>query len=327
MKLLFRYIYDRISQVILFAVSCIIFMVVFMLYDIKTEAIIYASAVSALVMLIFFTVRFSIYAARYHKAKLISDELGCIIEDLPEPHDLVESKYLEAISLLRDKISKTELSAQNSKTEMLDYFTTWVHQIKIPISVMRMELVEQDTDEYRELSAELFRIEQYVEMVLCYFRLEDGGKDLVVKETELDPVIRANVRKYAPIFIRKRIMLIFEGTDQKAVTDSKWLDFILGQLLSNSLKYTKQGSVSIIVGGDSITVSDTGIGISEEDLPRIFERGYTGINGRTENRSTGIGLYLVKKAADRIGAVLSVKSKIGKGTDVCISFPAEKIKE
>lgn len=327
MKIFLRYLYDNIVPIIVFIITVTVFMFVFTLYNIGTEAVLYASAVSGLVMLTALLVRFFIYAARYRYLRRLLDDLGCKAEPLPEPHGAIEARYNEVIELLREKLTDSESSAARSRTEMLDYFTTWVHQIKIPISVMRMELEAQDTDEYRELSGELFRIEQYVEMVLCYFRLDDGGRDLVISETELDPVIRANVRKYASVFIRSRIRLIYEGTDCKAFTDSKWLSHIIGQLLSNAVKYTRQGSVTVTAENGSITVTDTGIGIAPDDLPRIFERGYTGHNGRTENRSTGIGLYLAKKAADRIGAKLSVTSEVGKGTSVTVAMPTERISE
>lgn len=327
MKLLFRFILDNISVLICYLISAVVYMVVFSLYYIETEAVVYATIVILFAIAVIFSVRFIRYVLRHKRISRLCDRIGCMIETLPEHPGSIEGKYIETVELMRDMISDAEANYKSSRTEMLDYFTTWVHQIKIPISVMRMELAGQDTNEARELSSELFRIEQYVEMVLCYFRLGDGSKDLVVRETELDPVIRANVRKYAPVFIRKRIRLVYDGTDEKAVTDSKWMDFIIGQLLSNALKYTKQGSVTILVTTGSITVSDTGIGIAPEDLPRIFERGYTGQNGRIENRSTGIGLYLVKKAADRIGAELSVRSTAGQGTSVTVTIPTEKIKE
>ena len=199
---------------------------------------------------------------------------------------------------------------------MNDYYAAWVHQIKAPIAVMKILLQQQDTRENRELSAELFRVEQYVEMALSYIRLGEGASDLVIRECDLDEIIRKTVRKYAGQFIRRKIRLVYDGTDMKALTDEKWLSFILEQLLSNAVKYTPEGG-TVTIAADRcrrISVTDTGIGIAPEDLPRIFEKGYTGYNGRLDKKSTGIGLYLCRQAADRLGHRLTAASEPGRGS-------------
>ena len=182
---------------------------------------------------------------------------------------------------------------------MDDYYAAWVHQIKAPIAVMSLLLQQEDTEQNQQLKAELFRVEQYAEMALSYVRLGEGMKDLVIAQYPLDEIIRKAVRKYAGQFIRKKIRLVYVGTEEIVLTDEKWLSFILEQILSNAVKYTVKGSVTIEVNEKKqLTVSDTGIGIAAEDLPRIFEKGYTGKNGRLDRKSTGIGLYLCKMAAD-----------------------------
>ena len=178
----------------------------------------------------------------------------------------------------------------------------------------------------REISDQLFKIEQYVEMVLCYLRL-DGGSDYVVKPCSLDEIIRQAVRKYAPQFIGAKNRLIYEGTDITVVTDEKWLCFIVEQILSNALKYTENGEIRIEAnkeglpeGHAALVISDTGIGIAPEDLPRIFEKGYTGYNGRAYKKSTGIGLYLCRRIADKIGCSISAESVCGQGTAIRIEM-------
>ena len=184
---------------------------------------------------------------------------------------------------------------------------------------MRLLLAAEDTGETEELSAELFKIEQYVEMVLCYLRL-DGGSDYVIKPCSLDEVVKQAVRKYASQFIRTRNRLVYEGTDAVAVTDEKWLGFIVEQVLSNALKYTDGGEIRITVEDSALSISDTGIGIAPEDLPRIFEKGYTGYNGRADKKSTGIGLYLCSRIADKIGCSISAQSECGRGTTIRIGL-------
>ncbi len=207
------------------------------------------------------------------------------------------------------------------KTDLTDYYTTWVHQIKTPIAAMRLLLQKEDTLLGRQLKTELFRIEQYVEMVLCYFRLDSPSSDFVIKYYDLDDIIRQSVRKYAGQFIQKKLRLIYEPSGQKVLTDEKWLSFVIDQILSNAVKYTNEGSITISVDSHLVlSIADTGIGISPEDLPRIFEKSYTGYNGRVEKRSTGLGLYLCKKILGRLSHPISVTSTLGEGTTFYINL-------
>jgi signal transduction histidine kinase len=227
---------------------------------------------------------------------------------------------------LKDNCQTIMNQYQNEKSESMDYYTTWVHQIKTPISVMQMILQSEDSDEHRELLVELFRIEQYVEMVLSYLRLDSTSSDFIFKQYKLDDIIRTAIRKFAPQFIRKRIKLQYEAIDCTVITDEKWLLFILEQLLSNALKYTKNGQITISVSEDKILrISDTGIGIAPEDLPRIFEKGFTGYNGRADKKSTGLGLYLSKKAADKLSHTLTVHSVVGKGTTFVLDLQSSSL--
>ena len=149
------------------------------------------------------------------------------------------------------------------------------------------------------MKMELFKIEQYVEMVLSYLRMEEMSSDLAFEEYQLDDIVRQAVRKYSQMFILKRIRLDFQPLQRAVLTDEKWLVFVVEQILSNALKYTKEGSISIYLTTYReklmLAIRDTGIGISREDLPRVFEKGFTGYNGRADKKSTGIGLYLCKR--------------------------------
>ena len=219
----------------------------------------------------------------------------------------------EILALYLEETTKLRAFLIAKHTE--DYYATWVHQIKAPIAVMKVLLQQEDTLENRELSAELFRVEQYADMALSYVRLGEGASDLLIQEYALDDIVRKAVRKFAGQFIRRRIRLVYEGTDVRVITDEKWLGFIIEQLLSNAVKYTSEGSVTISVDDRKrLSVTDTGIGISPEDMPRIFEKGYTGYNGRLDKKSTGIGLYLCRMAADKLGHKLAAQSEPGKGS-------------
>ena len=141
------------------------------------------------------------------------------------------------------------------------------------------------------------RVEQYVEMVLVFLRLDSSTTDYVIRSHSLDDIVRPAVRKFAGEFIRRRLRLDYQSLDRTVVTDAKWLGFVVEQVLSNALKYTASGSVTIAMDGDDLCIRDTGMGIAPEDLPRIFDRGFTGLNGRRDTRASGIGLYLCRRIA------------------------------
>jgi signal transduction histidine kinase len=190
---------------------------------------------------------------------------------------------------------------------------------------MRMTLQGEDTEENRDLLAELFRIEQYVDMVLSYIRLGSSQTDFVFAWYDLDSIIRQAIHKYASQFVRRRIRLVYEPVEVQVLTDEKWLLFILEQLLSNAIKYTPQGTVTITVSPEKIlTVSDTGIGIAPEDLPRIFEKGFTGYNGRADKKATGLGLYLCRQTADILGIRVSAQSEPGRGSTFSLDLQPYK---
>ena len=163
-------------------------------------------------------------------------------------------------------------------------------------------------------------------MVLCYLRLDSNSSDYVIREYDIDGIVRQGIKKFASQFIRKKIKLDYRPSDLKVVTDEKWLLFVIEQVLSNSLKYTKQGSISVFVNNNQeLCIKDTGIGIAPEDLPRIFENGYTGYNGRNDKKASGIGLYLCKRICKNLGHEITASSVLGEGTTIKINLNQKKI--
>lgn len=290
---------------------------VFFLYGLPLEGFFYA----ALLVLFLGAVLFAVsYTKGLSKAKRREQIAGDLLAGggLPPADTLAEKDYQEMIELIRDELIKQKNAYESTRQDEVDYYTAWVHQIKTPIAVMRMQLGTDTSEASRELETELFRIEQYVDMVLKYIRLGSDVNDLVIKEYPLDDLIRETVRKFAPQFVAKRLRLDYTATDITVITDKKWFCCILEQILSNGIKYTNAGGITIRTENGRLDISDTGIGIASDDIPRIFEKGYTGENGRYEKRSSGLGLYLCKKAADLINIPLSVKSTVGKGS--CFSL-------
>ena len=316
--------YDFRGVCIWAVLSGAVFAAVFALYGIRMEAAWYPILITALFGVIMLAAGFVRYDKRRRNMERILSSDGIFpdaADILPKAESLEEEDYHELLGKMEAAFRKKKGEWDASRRDMDDYYATWVHQIKAPIAVMKVMLQQEDTPENRELSAELFRVEQYAEMALCYVRLGEGASDLVIQEYDLDTIIRKAVRKYAGQFIRRRIRLVYEGTAVRVITDEKWLSFIIEQLLSNAVKYTSEGSVTIAVeDGKKLSVTDTGIGISPEDMPRIFEKGYTGDNGRLDKKSTGIGLYLCRKAAEKLGHVLTAESEPGKGSRFTIDL-------
>lgn len=321
MKLFVQYLYSRRHVFFCFLFCAAAYAVVFSLYGIDMRAVWYPLLICLFFALIFVLAGYFRMKKRHLELRQISRCDGAAEECFPRPSDVIEKDYQDIIVRVEEKRRKEREGQELAKKDMQDYYARWVHQIKAPIAVMRILLQRDDTQENQELRSELFRVEQYVDMALCYTRLGEGGSDLVFQEYDLDEIIRKAIRKYAGQFIRKKIRLVYKGTEEKAVTDEKWLSFIIEQLLSNAVKYTSQGTVTIEVDKKKrLTVSDTGIGIAPEDLPRIFEKGYTGYNGRRDKKSTGIGLYLCRSAAEKLGHALTAQSEPGKGSRFTIDL-------
>ena len=307
----------------------------------RKQDLVYAAVLDAILLLITVLVGFFRYSS---KVKALSNALKRPVEEqaqLPEATDDVEILYhrlLENQSIAR---SESESSAAIRQSQMRDYYSMWVHQIKTPISAMKL-LLEAEREELGQLMCddeqsqcllsdnmdsfedELFRIEEYVSMALQYQRVSSTENDFVLEKVSVDGVIRDTIKKYAKIMIRRHIGINYSGTGQKVYTDGKWLAFMLEQILSNAIKYTPHGVVTIETAEEKdrffITIKDTGIGIKAEDLPRVFEKGYTGYNGHADKKATGIGLYLCRQMADKLGHTIRMESEIGKGTKVWIGF-------
>ncbi len=321
-KIFFEYIKQYRKTALMFIVFSGIFAVIFSLYNLEAEAVLYSVLLCVLLTIVVLTVHFYNYQKQHRERMDLLQNIEIQSDNSLEPKSLAEKDYLAIISKLKKLLSQSITARSSDHKESFEYYTTWVHQIKTPISVMQMILQGEDTSEHLELSAQLFRIEQYVEMVLNYIRLGEDSSDFVFKAYDIDGIIKQAVHKYAPQIIRKRIKLNYrQAAGITVITDEKWLLFILEQLLSNAVKYTEKGEITINVTEDKkLTVSDTGIGIAEEDLPRIFEKGFTGYNGRSDKKSTGLGLYLCKLTADKLSHKIGVKSKVGEGTEFSIDL-------
>lgn len=324
MRQIGEYIKYHKKVLILFLVCIGIFALIFFLSNVPVSTALYAGLLSLLAITA--AAGYDFYHFRRHHSQLrkMIESIDAQIDYLPEPRGLIDEDYTELLKELHRQKREGESAAYIEKKELTDYFTLWAHQIKTPISAMGLILQNKGAwagEDDKELAAELFNVEQYVDTAMSYIRVRDISSDLVFDEIDIDELVRRAIKKYASLFIRKRISVDFQESGNKVITDEKWLYIVLGQILSNSLKYTPEGGkVSIWMEGDCLNISDTGIGIQAQDLPRLFEKGFTGENGRQFSKSTGQGLYLCKTIMDKLSHQIRIASKEGEGTTVTLDL-------
>jgi signal transduction histidine kinase len=323
--MLASYLKRQYKLLLLLALIAAIFTAVFSLYDLPVEPVVYAAALCLAAGGVLFALSFWRYVRRRRDLARRGDLPEEAAEHLPPPGGALEADYQALLRAVCADRAAVTADAENARRDMEDYYTMWVHQIKTPISAMTLLLQDDGGAQSGALRAELLKIDNYVEMVLGYLRLTSDTSDYVFRACALDDVVRAAVRKYARLFILKHLTLDFQETGRTIVTDEKWLGFVLGQLLTNAVKYTPEGGTIRIYGdGETLVVADTGIGIREEDLPRIFDKGFTGYNGREDRKSTGIGLYLSRRILEKLGAGITVASRPGRGTLVRLTLSSRR---
>lgn len=347
MKLFLDYISKIKFYIILQLFPVMLAEIIFFLYQLPIEPMVYATVFWLITGICACLNGFYRYRKKVEQLELIAAAPDINLSQMDSPVGQDERFQQEIMQQLNQMRIDVENASQKSSEDMTDYYTMWAHQIKTPIFALRL-LLQESTEENKEKLSELFKIEQYVEMVLGYLRTEDMSSDLKLSRCSLDRIIRDQIHKYAGIFVSKKLTLTYESISQDVLTDEKWLGFVIGQILSNALKYTRTGGiriylekklsldtddVSISIGNDdcnkvenlTLVIEDTGIGIRAEDIPRIFEKGYTGVNGRDDNRATGIGLYLSNKIMRKLGHRLYITSTEGKGTKVFLEFSVEDL--
>lgn len=317
------YIKSRIGFLVLWAMCCGVFAIVFTGYSLPMKAILYAGGLSLLISVVFAIADVLHYRKQICELKKCKAEILISADSLPAANDAKEKLYSDIICLLFSEKARIEAENAVAATDMSDYYTTWTHQIKTPIAAARLLLQSGEYDS-GEMAEQIQKIEEYTEMAMCYARLSSESSDFVIREFSADGLVKKIIRKYSSQFIRKGLSLNIKPMELTAVSDEKWLGFVIGQVISNALKYTNTGGVEIYADGNTLCVRDTGIGISPEDMPRIFEKGYTGLNGRIDERASGIGLYLCDRVCKKLGHRISAEST-DNGTTIRIDLLRREI--
>ena len=316
MRKFLSYLHDRRLPLLLYAATCAVFAAVCALTGLNWQIVCYALLLTGFFLLLFLLID----GARYFRLLRALAHFDEVTALLPAPRDAVEAAYQRLLREQTGNFRRYRGEQAASRADALDYYTLWVHQIKTPIAALRL-LLDNGTQNAAE--RELFKIEQYADLALRYVKLEDISSDLLVAACKLSPIVHACIKKFSLLFISQKLSVRIDPLPESVVSDARWLAFILEQVIGNSIKYTRSGGVHIYFKNGALAIADTGIGIRAEDLPRIFEKGFTGCNGRLDARASGIGLYLAKKAADALSIELSARSKVGAGTLISLTFPAQ----
>ena len=300
--------------------------VVFAMYGIPIGPVLYADLLMLGITAVYLGVSYAGYRRKRRLLKLWerNPRQDGAAEKI-RAEDCFEGAYLRIIQNLEAEQKKEREAWQGEQKKDREYYTRWSHQVKTPIAAMNLLLSEKALDA-RAVKRELFRIEQYADMALQYQRLEGESSDLVLEKVKLHKMVSQTLKKLSTIFVYKKLHVKLGDLEKEIVTDEKWMCFILEQILTNAAKYTEEGGmIEIWLEQEVLCIRDNGIGIQEEDLPRIFEWGYTGYNGRLDKKSTGIGLSLTKEAAGLLQIGISMESQVGRGTTVFLNLAQKRV--
>ncbi|EOH75105.1 sensor histidine kinase [Enterococcus malodoratus] len=324
MRRLKHFLYERRIIYGMYLVFWFLIFLTFYLYEFPFAPFWDGWLFTMFMLLVYSLVSFYRYCQKQKQLELLATEdlqLSSLIF-LPKAETLSEKTYQEVLRLVLETKNRQQEDLQQKQRDMLDDFGLWLHQIKTPVAALDL-LIQSGQLDPRTMKNELFKINEYLQMILNYMRQNLNQADLVFQQLSIEKIIKMVVKKYATFFSQKNLSLQLENLEGMVYSDQKWLIFILEQIIFNAIKYTEDGTISISFVENRLTIQDTGMGIRAEDLPRVFEKGYTGMNGREQQRASGLGLYLSQQAASKLGCQLYIESRVNEGTTVTIVFPEE----
>lgn len=313
-----RYVKEKYIKIFVVVICQTMIFSTLLLGGVKIELLEYPVVLSVSFLVIFYIVDFVREYNKHKNLMIIKEHIDLTTENLQASKNPVEQEYQELLVKLLEKNRLIEVEHESSYNDILEFITIWTHQVKTPLTALGVLSADLEDAKKNDVNARLFEIEQYTDMILQYLRMEGSTSDFVFKAYGVKSMVNQAVKYFARTFISKGISVKIDISDEvKIVTDEKWMVFVLKQIISNSLKYTDKGCITITMPtANSVCIVDTGIGIAPEDIPRIFERGYTGYNGRMDKKATGIGLFLVKSVLEKLNGTVEVESELGKGTKV-----------
>lgn len=319
-KLLNEYLKMKKTSIIgILGVYAILFVFVY-LYRIPIEVILYPFILTIVFVLIVSLFDYIKYKEKVNKIIQICNDISSCYSVKINDKNIFDEYYLDIINELLKENRKQVSQIQKRISDINDYFSIWVHQIKTPIASMKLKIDNEQMD-LLQLASDLNRIDHYVDLVLSFLKFDEEKIDLYFRKTDVDRIMRESLKKFSNDFIIKKIKLDYKLSKREVLTDEKWLSFVFDQLLSNALKYTDKGTISIYYDEDScLCIKDSGIGIALADMERLFEKGFTGYNGRQYKKASGIGLYMCKRMCDKLNIAISIESVVNEYTLVKLKF-------
>ena len=319
-KLLYEYLKMKKTSIIgILGVYAILFVFV-ILYRIPIEVILYPFILTIVFVLMVLLFDYIKYKEKVNKIIQICNDVSSCYSVKINDKNIFDEYYLDIINELLKENRKQVSQIQKKVSDVNDYFSIWVHQIKTPIASMKLKIDNEQIDSL-QLASDLNRIDHYVDLVLSFLKFDEEKIDLYFRKTDVDRIMRESLKKFSNDFIIKKIKLDYKLSKREVLTDEKWLSFVFDQLLSNALKYTDKGTISIYYDGDScLCIKDSGIGIALADIERLFEKGFTGYNGRQYKKASGIGLYMCKRMCDKLNIAISIESVVNEYTLVKLKF-------
>ena len=326
------YLTDRWGGVLLFLTEGVVIWLVLWLSEVVADTGNYMLLLHFVLWGVMFCFDFIRYYRQYRYLQKLRNKKE-VLGGLKIQTDTKQTKLFQMWDELLEEQShllcRREEEEKNRLKSYQEYYGLWVHQIKTPI--FALELLLRGVNEptlSAQMKAELLKIKDYTQLALQYIRLEDMAADLDLKRYSLENIVKNQLKKYAMLFINQKIRLELKEFRFEIITDEKWLEFVLGQILTNALKYTASGGeIRIWLKEQTLIIADTGLGIRAEDIPRLFTKGFTGDNGRRQKDASGMGLYLSAKVMQTLGHRIWLESVPGQGTQVFLHFPEQSLQE
>lgn len=323
-----EYLKDKIIHIFIAVLTCLISFFFMMLAGIRVNYSFF------IVMIIFFGLIINIFLDYFIKAKFFKN-LGETIKDIEEKSyitemikrpNFAEGKIVYDILKIQCKYVNNKLNDEAVKyKEYEHYMETWIHEVKTPIATAKLLIENNKNITTLSIGEEIDNIDNYVEQVLYYAKSGSVEKDYIIKKISLKSMVMNEIKKNSKSIINAKIKLNFSNLDYYILADSKWIEFIIGQIITNSIKYRADNAyinLSAEKQGDKVifNIEDNGIGISKEDINNVFEKGFTGLNGRKVAKSTGMGLYICKNLSNKMGIDIKINSELHNGTTVSLIF-------
>ncbi|PNZ66384.1 sensor histidine kinase [Staphylococcus auricularis] len=294
-----KFINEIKNEIIIAIGILILFLVIFFVFSLPMEAFFLGAAIVLFILIIYWVIQFMNF-----KEKL---------------------RLKTQVDQLEDQLETMRREQIEYKNEIEAYFLTWVHQIKTPITASKLLLEQNHEDTVNRVRQEILQIDNYTNLALSYLKLINQQTDMVLMKVSIDDLIRTLIKKYSIQFIQNHTKVHYEKVTDEVLTDAKWASIMIEQILNNALKYARGKDIWIDFDSqqNQLKIADNGIGISQADKPKIFDRGYSGYNGRLNDKSSGIGLFIVKQIANRLQHKVEVESELNEGATFTITFPQQ----